>query len=618
MKTENIVKSFRFRIMPTAEQEEILRRYEGACCMLWNAGIDYQDFRRKMGRGVDLHAFKHKNEKTGESRIKEYWEEKDKYSAAMKKWEGKTEKWRLGGKKDDAPKEPKKPLMPGKLRGNAYFNQGGEEGLAAQWALLRNDPDFSYLLELNSEAVRYTLNRLDKAYSAAFDRLKRGEKEAGFPKHKKRRDFCSFTVPSGNAAIKGENLRFHALVKETQKETRGEKKTVKNRVYLEIRMRPRKGKDENKERQGFKVEGKITDVVIKREGLNGHGKARWFAYIQCKIENAVIQPPPNKKHVGIDANVGNIAWADEDGKSDIIRMPKKELERMEVKRKYWQKRASWKEDRALRKLAEWDGKSETRKTAQARLGKIRAQKVDALKIQFIEFGMEEWRAFRMAQNETPRVSQKHAIAELRAAKASRLIKQIRDDFTHRVSAKFAAAYGTIVVEKLKLKNMTKSAAGTKKNPGKNVAQKRGLNRAMLGSAHAALKAKLMYKAEWNGGKAEEINPAYTSQECSECHDINPKSRKATELFVCRTCGHTENAQTNAAKNILNKFFRSHGRKEGLVKTSAQETAAISPARDKKRDGDRTRRKTPIKQTANTPKTAIKQPDKPNGDSLPFV
>ena len=40
-------------------------------------------------------------------------------------------------------------------------------------------------------------------------------------------------------------------------------------------------------------------------------------------------------------------------------------------------------------------------------------------------------------------------------------------------------YDFIAIEDLEIKNMTKSAKGTLEEPGKNVAQKRGLNREIM-------------------------------------------------------------------------------------------------------------------------------------------
>lgn len=46
-----------------------------------------------------------------------------------------------------------------------------------------------------------------------------------------------------------------------------------------------------------------------------------------------------------------------------------------------------------------------------------------------------------------------------------------------------------------------------------------------------------------------IPPAYTSQRCSKCKEVDPDNRKAVDEFKCVHCGHEEGAHINAAKNI---------------------------------------------------------------------
>jgi Putative transposase DNA-binding domain. len=47
----------------------------------------------------------------------------------------------------------------------------------------------------------------------------------------------------------------------------------------------------------------------------------------------------------------------------------------------------------------------------------------------------------------------------------------------------------------------------------------------------------------------EINPAYTSQECSSCGYVDERNRKNTQEFECRTCKNKINAQINGAKTF---------------------------------------------------------------------
>jgi len=69
---------------------------------------------------------------------------------------------------------------------------------------------------------------------------------------------------------------------------------------------------------------------------------------------------------------------------------------------------------------------------------------------------------------------------------------------------------------------------------------------------AQLLSFIQYKAERHGVEVRLVNPAYTSQECSACGNIDSKSRKDQATFVCTKCRHSENADINAAKVIRNR------------------------------------------------------------------
>lgn len=57
-----------------------------------------------------------------------------------------------------------------------------------------------------------------------------------------------------------------------------------------------------------------------------------------------------------------------------------------------------------------------------------------------------------------------------------------------------------------------------------------------------------------GNKVSLINPAYTSQQCSNCNHVSKDNRKTQERFSCVKCGHTLNADYNASINILNRNY----------------------------------------------------------------
>ncbi|MEO1169642.1 MAG: transposase [Pseudomonadota bacterium] len=126
------------------------------------------------------------------------------------------------------------------------------------------------------------------------------------------------------------------------------------------------------------------------------------------------------------------------------------------------------------------------------------------------------------------------------AKAAR----IRRDWQHKATTDIARQFGVVIIEDLKTKNMTARAHD------KGAAQKRGLNRSILNIGWYAIEEMLAYKLEERGGALIKINPAYTSQTCSACGTIDKRSRESQARFVCQHCGHAENADINAAKNIL--------------------------------------------------------------------
>jgi transposase len=134
-----------------------------------------------------------------------------------------------------------------------------------------------------------------------------------------------------------------------------------------------------------------------------------------------------------------------------------------------------------------------------------------------------------------------AIARLRARETDR-----RKDWAEHKSTEIARRFDLIKVEDLRIKNMTRSAKGTREAPGRRVRQKAGLNRGILRSGWGLLVRRLEQKAP---GRVERVNPAFTSQRCSACGHVDAKSRKSQARFVCTACGYACHADVNAAINI---------------------------------------------------------------------
>jgi len=122
----------------------------------------------------------------------------------------------------------------------------------------------------------------------------------------------------------------------------------------------------------------------------------------------------------------------------------------------------------------------------------------------------------------------------------------RRDWAEKTSTIIARRYDLIRIEDLNIRGMTRSAKGTADAPGQNVRQKAGLNRAILGSAWGLVATRLERKA---AGRVQKVNPAYTSQTCSQCMTRDRQARESQAVFRCRACGYCGNADVNAARNI---------------------------------------------------------------------
>jgi putative transposase len=115
------------------------------------------------------------------------------------------------------------------------------------------------------------------------------------------------------------------------------------------------------------------------------------------------------------------------------------------------------------------------------------------------------------------------------------IKNTRRTYLHQVSRKLVDIYDLIAVEKLNIKGLAKSA----------------LAHSVYDASWGILIGMLRYKAEKAGAKLVEVDPKYTSQDCSGCGTRVTKTLSA-RVHICPDCGLTLDRDHNAARNILHR------------------------------------------------------------------
>jgi len=60
---------------------------------------------------------------------------------------------------------------------------------------------------------------------------------------------------------------------------------------------------------------------------------------------------------------------------------------------------------------------------------------------------------------------------------------------------------------------------------------------------------IAYQAQRVGVPVVHVNPAYTSQECAECHHVDKRNRPSQAVFACRSCGVVAHADHNSSRVI---------------------------------------------------------------------
>ncbi len=121
-------------------------------------------------------------------------------------------------------------------------------------------------------------------------------------------------------------------------------------------------------------------------------------------------------------------------------------------------------------------------------------------------------------------------------KIHKKVQNVKNNYFHVLSKFLVNNFDRITIEDLEIKRML--------GKGKR------LNRDILSSSWGSLIKMLEYKTELMNKELLKINPAYSSQRCNCCGYISRRNRRTQSEFLFKECGNRDNADNNAAKNIL--------------------------------------------------------------------
>ena len=155
----------------------------------------------------------------------------------------------------------------------------------------------------------------------------------------------------------------------------------------------------------------------------------------------------------------------------------------------------------------------------------------------------ELRRRQRALSRCQRGSHRRHKVRAQVAKVHRKITNTRNSWLHKESAKLVKRADLIIVEDLKVANMIRHPT---------------LARSIADASWSRFVSMLSYKVAKTGGDLLRVDPRYTSQECSGCHELVPKSL-AVRTHKCPSCGLVINRDYNASLNILRAGMLARGR-----------------------------------------------------------
>ena len=177
---------------------------------------------------------------------------------------------------------------------------------------------------------------------------------------------------------------------------------------------------------------------------------------------------------------------------------------------------------------------------------------------------------RVARRKRGSNRRRKAVIQLQRIHAK--IADCRSDFTHKLSRRLVDEHQLIVAEKLNVKGMVRST----------------LAKSVLDAGWSQFTSQLAYKAERAGCQFLQVNPHHTSQICSGCGQIVPKTL-SERVHRC-DCGLILDRDLNAAINVLTRGLSGSTPSSGGDEVMCAETNKPAPVRRTARSRKRIVRK----------------------------
>lgn len=161
-------------------------------------------------------------------------------------------------------------------------------------------------------------------------------------------------------------------------------------------------------------------------------------------------------------------------------------------------------------------------------------------------------------------SKRAAKAKRTLARRHRKVSNRRKNMLHQRTAQLVREHSLIVTEKLTIKNMTATAKGTVERLGKNVAQKAGLNRAILDTAPGNFLSNLVYKAEEAGCEIIVLETRKHKPSQTDPVDGTVRKKKLSERSHTLPDGQIIGRDHAAALSMLAAGLRLKGREPAWI------------------------------------------------------